>query len=78
MVLELQLIEVKCINLDLKTAKLEAVNNNFQEVKYYIVVHTQLQSSQFWMSSFSSWINASDTGNISFFSFSCGLPSGVT
>ena len=63
--------------LDLKAAELEAVKDSSQEVTH-CTAYAQLQSNQIWVSSFYSWINPLDTGNVSFFSFPCGLCSGVT
>ena len=57
--------------------KLEAVKDRFQDVKDCFA-QAQLQSNQTGMSSFSVRRNPSQSRNVSFFSFSCGLSSGVT
>ena len=52
------------------------MKDGFQDVKD-CTMHTQLQSIQIWMFSYSSWINPSDTGNVPF-SLSCGLSARVS
>ena len=58
-------------------AELEAAKNSLQEVKD-CTKHAKMQSNQIGMSSFSSWINASERGNVSFFSLPYGLSGCVT
>ena len=58
------------IALDLKAAEVEAVKDSFQEINDFFE-HAHLSSC-------SSWINSQNIGNVSFFSLSCGLSSGVT
>ena len=52
-----------------------AVKDRLQEVKDCIA---HAQSSHISISSFFSWVNPADIGNVSFFSFSCGLSNGMT
>ena len=58
-------------------AELQAVKDSVQEVND-CSAYAQIQSSQIRTSSFSSWMNPSEPGNISFLSFSCGRSNGVT
>ena len=63
--------------LGFKTADLADAKNSLHEVEYCTAL-THMQSSQIGMSTFSSWIDPTDTVNFSFFLSPCGLSGGAT
>ena len=56
---------------------LEDMKDSFRELKV-CAEHAHMQSSKIRMSSSSSWINPSESGNVSLFSFPCGSSNDVT
>ena len=63
--------------LGVKAAELADVEDTFHQLKQ-CSGHAQMQLSQIWVSRFSLRINATESGNVSFFSLSSGLFTGVT
>ena len=70
-------LELFHIALGIMAAELEDVEDRFHQGKQ-CSAHAQMHSSQIWVSSFSLQINTSESGNVSFFSYSRGLSTGVT